>query len=86
MVLELSRHPVTAGHQTRVDEYTSVLSLDGMGLDICRDLAVWGMDAARAGLLHGWFTGSPALGSCSTPTGSIARRSDWVSERDAPAH
>ena len=48
VVLELCRHPFTAAQQVRVDEYGSALSLDGMGLEFCRDLAVQGLDAARA--------------------------------------
>ena len=48
VVLELCRHPFTAGQQARVEEYASALSLDGMGLEFCRDLAVRGMEAARA--------------------------------------
>lgn len=48
VVLELCRHPFTATQQARVDEYGSALSLDGMGLEFCRDLAARGMDAARA--------------------------------------
>lgn len=48
VVLELCRHPFTRDQQSRVEDYASALSLDGMGLEFCRDLALRGMDAARA--------------------------------------
>jgi len=48
VVLELCRHPLTAAQDARVEEYAVALSLDGMGLEFCRDLVVKGAEVARA--------------------------------------
>ncbi|MBU3701545.1 MAG: hypothetical protein FGM58_05810 [Acidimicrobiia bacterium] len=48
VVLELCRHPLTAAQDERVEEYAAALSLDGMGLEFCRDLVAEGAEVARA--------------------------------------
>lgn len=48
VVLELCRHPLTEAQDTRVQRYAGALHLDGMGLELCRDLVARGMDVARA--------------------------------------
>lgn len=48
VVLELCRHPLTAAQDARVEEYAVALSLDGMGLEFCRDLVAKGAEVARA--------------------------------------
>ncbi len=48
VVLELCRHPFTAAQEAKVAEYADALALDGMGLELCRDLAARGVVAARA--------------------------------------
>jgi len=48
VVLELCRHPLTEAQDARVRDYASALSLDGIGLEFCRDLVGKGLEAARA--------------------------------------
>lgn len=50
VVLELCRHPLTEAQDARVRDYASALSLDGIGLEFCRDLVGKGLEAARADL------------------------------------
>jgi len=47
-VLEICRHPLTAAQVDRVESYASALSVDGMGLEMTRDLVRDGVERARA--------------------------------------
>ena len=48
VLLELCRHPLTEAQDARVREYAAALSLDGIGLEFCRDLVAQGVETARA--------------------------------------
>ena len=78
-LLEICRHPLTEAQVDRVEAYAAALSLDGMGLEMTRDLIRVGVERARADAAR--FQADLAVIDAEPAFRDAATRGDFVDPR-----
>lgn len=78
-LLEICRHPLTEAQVNRVEAYAAALSLDGMGLEMTRDLIRVGVERARADAAR--FQADLAVIDAEPAFRDAATRGDFVDPR-----